>query len=252
MHAPWPAPGTPIDYSHLSVNPTSLACPPPAVAATAEAPPIARTVATPGPGIEREPRASEPMMAVGQGFMLVNAYRATGWPGTADEVWLRPTVVGRLVAARAALPSGFGLAIYDGWRSPETVRALYAHYYGNGSTLEPGFLADPDRPGPPPPHLTGAAVDLTLTWSGHALSLGTPFDEFSDRAHLASLEAADEGPDRVARDLRRVLHAAMTGAGFAPFDAEWWHFSWGDDDWARWWGLDRAFFGVTEPPQAHR
>ncbi len=187
MHAPWPAPGTPIDYSHLSVNPTSLECPPPAVAATAEAPPIARTVATPGPGIEREPRASEPMMAVGQGFTLVNAYRATGWPGTADEVWLRPTVVDRLVAARAALPSGFGLAIYDGWRSPETVRALYAHYYGTGSTLEPGFLADPDRPGPPPPHLTGAAVDLTLTWSGHALSLGTPFDEFSDRAHLASL-----------------------------------------------------------------
>ena len=176
---------------------------------------------------------------------LVNAYRATSWPGTTDAVWAREGVADRLDAAAHALPDGYGLAIYDAWRSPETVRALYDHYYGPGSTLEPGFLADPDDADVVPPHLTGAAVDLTLTWEGTPLSLGTPFDDFTPRAHLRALE--DAAPDEPSRSLRRLLHAVMVDAGFAPFDLEWWHYSWGDQAWACATGASTARYGPTAP-----
>ena len=37
---------------------------------------------------------------------------------------------------------------------------------------------------------------------------------------------------------RRRLHDAMIAEGFAPFYGEWWHFSYGDREWA-------AFYGRT-------
>lgn len=193
--------------------------------------------------------SDEPLVEVGERIPCVNCYHRAGWAGTSPTTWLRASVVERLAAVTTHLPPGFGLAVFDGWRAPETVRALYAHYYGPGSTLEAGYLANPDedRDGPPP-HLTGGAVDLTLTWHGAPLSLGTPFDEFSPRAHLDALEEAPEGtPDALDRDLRRVLTAAMVEAGFAPYAQEWWHFAHGDDEWARWAGAASALYGATSP-----
>lgn len=195
--------------------------------------------------------ADEPLVDAGRDLTCLNCYHAAGWAGTSATTWLRLGVVTRLL--ELDLPDGFGLALFDGWRSPTTVAALYDHYYGPGSTLEAGYLADPAAdPGDsgrtgPPPHLTGGAVDLTLTWNGTPLSLGTPFDEFTPRAHLAALEAADDGADRLDRDLRRLLHAVMVDAGFAPYDHEWWHFSYGDAAWASWHGRSTALYGATSP-----
>jgi D-alanyl-D-alanine dipeptidase len=31
---------------------------------------------------------------------------------------------------------------------------------------------------------------------------------------------------------RQLLRYVMLSAGFAPFDGEWWHFSYGDREWA--------------------
>ena len=184
----------------------------------------------------------EPLVAV-EGIACVNAYRAVGWPGTTDTVWLRAGVVDQLHAVEAVLPDGFTLAIFDGWRSPVTVRALWDHYYGPRSTLEPGFLADPDDTDIIPPHGTGGAVDLTLAWQGVPLSLGTAFDDFSERAHLRAIED-EPGP---ARELRRLQHWAMVAAGFAPNPMEWWHFSWGDQWWAATTGADHAVHGPVSP-----
>lgn len=189
----------------------------------------------------------EPLVELDDRFVRVNGYRRAGWEGTSDAMWLRRSVVDRLDVVAATLPDGFGLAIFDGWRSPATVRALYGHYYGPGSTLAPGFLADPDDPSVVPPHSTGAAVDLTLTWDGAPLSLGTPFDEFSPRAALDALESAADGPDVLDRNLRRLLCAAMTAAGFAPYHDEWWHYSWGDQMWAAWHAEPFAHHGATSP-----
>ena len=159
----------------------------------------------------------EPLVRLVEGprLRLLNLYRRDGWTGTSDDVWLRAGVAERLLAAASSLPDDWGLAVFDGWRSPATVRALYEHFYGPGSTLPPGFLADPDDPDVVPPHTTGAAVDLTLTWRGTALALGTVFDDFTPAAHLRSLEAPPPGgPDDPSRALRRLLHAHLAPQGF--------------------------------------
>jgi len=184
----------------------------------------------------------EPLVAVTD-IACVNAYRAVGWDGTDATVWLRARVAEQLHAVESVLPAGFTLAVFDGWRSPVTVRALWDHYYGPGSTLEPGFLADPDDADIIPPHGTGGAVDLTLAWQGMPLSLGTAFDDFSPRAHLRAIEG-EPGP---ARELRRLLHLAMVAAGFAPNPMEWWHYSWGDQWWAATTGADHAVHGPVSP-----
>ena len=36
----------------------------------------------------------------------------------------------------------------------------------------------------------------------------------------------------------------MVAEGFAPFDGEWWHFSYGDREWA-------AFYGLSQTLYAH-
>jgi len=189
----------------------------------------------------------EPLVAVDDVLSCLNLYRGDGWAGTHDATWLRAGAVERLVAAQAALPDGFGLAVFDGWRSPITCRALFDHFYGPGSTLPPGFVADPDHPHWPPPHTTGGAVDLTLTWHGQALALGTAFDDFSPAAAADALErgtASDAEPDR---SLRRLLAGVLAAQGFAGLAEEWWHVSWGDQHWAACTGATHARYGPTAP-----
>lgn len=198
--------------------------------------------------------SDEPLVDAGRDLLCVNCYHRAGWAGTSSTTWLRRGVVARLLeSVQLDLPDGFGLAVYDGWRSPQTVTALYDHFYGEGSDLEPGYLAppskDPDDPDnvddiDPPPHLTGGAVDLTLSWRGTPLSLGTPFDEFTPRAHLTALES---GPATLDRDLRRLLFTVMTEAGFAPYEQEWWHYSYGDRAWADHHGHAAPLYGATSP-----
>jgi D-alanyl-D-alanine dipeptidase len=39
----------------------------------------------------------------------------------------------------------------------------------------------------------------------------------------------------------------MTGEGFANYPEEWWHFSWGDQMWARLTGAPAAIYGGAAP-----
>lgn len=167
-----------------------------------------------------------PVDGAHRGITCLNAYRAAGWDGTTDTTWLRRRALERLLTLADALPEPWGLAVFDGWRSDETVRALWRHYYGPGSTLEAGFLADPDDDRIDPPHATGGAVDLTFTWDRAPLSLGTHFDDFT---HAAAADADVREPDAT---LRRLLRRSMARAGFVSSTTEWWHFSHGDRAWA--------------------
>jgi len=188
-----------------------------------------------------------PLVALDDVLPCRPLYHLDGWPGAPSTSWARAEVAERLAVAADALPPRFRLVVWDAWRSPVTIRALYDHFYGPGSTLPPGFLADPDDPSVVPPHLTGGAVDLTLSWDGRALALGTCFDDFSPLAAAAAFEAP--GADPLVRDLRRLLHHVLGEAGFVGLAEEWWHVSWGDQAWAaRAATPTTAPFGPTAPP----
>jgi len=88
----------------------------------------------------------------------------------------------------------------------------------------------------PPPHATGAATDLTLcTVRGDLLWMGTIFDDVTERAHPDFLERESgiSMSDDEARKNRRLLYWLMREAGFQVNPTEWWHFSWGDQMWAK-------------------
>lgn len=156
---------------------------------------------------------------------------------------LRQSVVGRLLAASARLPDGFGLAVLDGWRSLDFQVALLSYYESLQPDLPRGYVADPSDADLLAGHTTGGAVDLTLTWAGRPLALGTDYDSFEPTAHPGALERQNDGVKE--RDLRRMLTAVLRAEGFAPYPLEWWLWSYGDQWWAADKGLTHSLFGVA-------
>jgi len=174
---------------------------------------------------------------------LLAPYFHEGWQHARPDTWIRAGLAERLGAVADALPAGFGLAVFDAWRPLALQAELFDAAYGD-NRLPPGFIADPDPdPTTPPAHLTGGAVDLTLTWHAAPLALGTSFDDFTA---LAAADALEWHPG-TSRDLRRLLIAAMRSAGFIVLDIEWWHFEWGTRRWAAIRG-ERCRYGAVGTP----
>ncbi|MEL6927041.1 MAG: M15 family metallopeptidase [Cyanobacteria bacterium J06600_6] len=85
----------------------------------------------------------------------------------------------------------------------------------------------------PPPHSTGAAVDVTITNNmGEALDMGGEIDELSERSHPDYYISDRDGESQQYQFNRQLLCRAMTNAGFIRHPEEWWHFSLGDQMWA--------------------
>jgi len=192
-------------------------------------------------------------------------YVAAGAPygEQASPFRLRRGVIERLLAAQQHLQQHhpqLRLAVFDAWR-PLAVQA-YMVQHAIGAECERLGL-DPSHPGPaleavvaevgrfwappsadprtPPPHSTGAAVDLTLIdGDGQPVAMGSEIDAIgavSEPDHW--LLQAQALPPGTARDQalawhrhREALRSAMLQAGFAQHPNEWWHFSHGDQLWA--------------------
>lgn len=85
----------------------------------------------------------------------------------------------------------------------------------------------------PPPHSTGAAVDVTIVnEQGKRLDMGGEFDELSERSHPDYYVSDQDGDSQQYHFNRQLLYRAMTNAGFCRHPEEWWHFSLGDQMWA--------------------
>jgi len=184
------------------------------------------------------------MVEVSHGrILLLQNYQRAGWVHAREGCWLRRSVADLLTGVADNLPERWGLAVFDAWRPLELQVELYQAALADPEV--PAWLfAEPDpEPSRPPPHLTGGAVDLTLTHDGVALAPGTGFDDMSSMAGASALEHLP-GPDR---EVRRLLFWAMRDAGFVVFDGEWWHFEFG----TRRWGAitdNQPLFGPAAPP----
>jgi zinc D-Ala-D-Ala dipeptidase len=180
-----------------------------------------------------------------------HAYVAAGAPYGTHSPWqLRTGVLTALQQAQFYLhhqQPTWRLRLFDAYR-PNAVQAYMVarefRLLSNGR--EPYAVPEPERaalwqqtfrlwampsddPAMPPPHSTGAAVDLTLVMpNGEEAWLGSPIDENSDR----SMPDYFIDKDSAAHHNRLLLRAAMQQAGFAAHLQEWWHFSLGDQYWA--------------------
>ncbi len=220
----------------------------------------------------------EPLQALPPPLLRLqpHPYQAVGAPYGAEACpfRLRSGVVARLLQAQAALQAKapqLQLAIFDGWRPLAVQRFMVEHSIAaecrargiapecpsparDAVVAEVGrFWAPPSEdPATPPPHSTGAAVDLTLAdRSGTPVAMGSEIDAIgavSEPDHYRQLAAGlPEGEER-----RRALHwqanrdllrSALQSAGFVQHPNEWWHFSHGDQLWAWRSGVRQAIYG---------
>lgn len=102
----------------------------------------------------------------------------------------------------------------------------------------------------PSPHLTGGAIDLVLydCDSEKLCHMGSGFDEstpLSDMAYFETVSGLTLEMRKV-RDLRRILYNLLTSFGFVNYPHEFWHFSYGDQEWGQAKGVP-ALFSVMTP-----
>lgn len=164
----------------------------------------------------------------GSEIAVLHSYRQAGWHQGAHQQRLRASVLDRLRSAACGLPNDFGLAVFDAWR-PLTLQRELFDAINPDSAGATDMVAPPSAdPASPPPHLSGGAVDLTLSWQGTPLALGTGFDEFNDLTATRSFERFT-GPVRA---LRRLLFHCLIGQDFVVLAEEWWHFEYGTRLWS--------------------
>jgi D-alanyl-D-alanine dipeptidase len=178
----------------------------------------------------RAAECGEPLVEIdGPKIVVLHSYAKQGREHAVDRQWLRRGTLDRLNRAAANLPPRFGFAVWDAWRPIALQRELYESMLGTlGADIEV-FVAPPNEdPDSPPPHVTGGTVDLTLTWDGVPLELGTAFDECVGATAAVAYETVP-GPER---DLRRLLYHTLRAQGFVVLAEEWWHFEYGTRLWS--------------------
>jgi zinc D-Ala-D-Ala dipeptidase len=92
-------------------------------------------------------------------------------------------------------------------------------------------------------HPTGAAIDVTILChkTGGLLDMGNTYLDFNPELIPTYSNSINEA--QAAN--RLLLRHAMMSAGFAPYNGEWWHFSYGDREWAAFYGHPNAIYDVT-------
>jgi zinc D-Ala-D-Ala dipeptidase len=164
---------------------------------------------------------------------------------TGDKIFVRQTVLKKLEQAAEILKSydsTLELEVVYGYRALEVQRELFEKYktklqdqYSGNELLAAvhRLVAVPEVAG----HPAGAAVDIQITSKGQVIDFGTDMHEFVPNTFTFSPFVS-----KTAWENRQLLRRVMMGVGFAPFDGEWWHFSYGDKEWARYYRQGCALY----------
>lgn len=184
---------------------------------------------------------------------LFGAYnRLTDMAQQFPEIPVRREVRKRLARASLLLQSinpTLALQVTYGFRSREVQLAYYQQraleLFGTIDLSEAQkevihkFVAVPEVAG----HPTGGAVDValfdrttqTLVKCGSSIyDLNSPY-----------IQAFSSGLTSQQRQVRLLLRQIMMEQNFAPYDGEWWHFSFGDREWAAYYGLKKATYPIV-------
>ena len=179
----------------------------------------------------------------GSDIIVEPYYFNKGFKGFSEDLYVRRGVAERLELAMTYLPYGFTFKVYDAWRPIKVQKSLYNAYvkqlmktkkYTKEEAHEEAkiFVSVPTLDELyPAVHSTGGAIDLTLAEkkSKIELNMGCEFDSFDKKSYSAYFESAT---DVEACTNRRLLYNAMISAGFTNLPSEFWHYDYGDSNWA--------------------
>ena len=215
----------------------------------------------------------EPLVAISDTMPYMRCapeYHRRGVVGAFAVCYVREGVARRLEqVARRLGQWQLTLVVWDSWRSAYVQQALFDEYQAILRSRHPhlspeeletrtrDFVALPSAdPMRVSPHLTGGAIDVTLSdAAGNLLPMGTDYDDFSPGAATRFFEPSSNAlaaqnalspHEQTCRNHRRLLYHVMTEAGFTNYEAEWWHFDYGNRLWARQTG-HAPIYGAKEP-----
>ncbi len=200
----------------------------------------------------------------GADFLLESMYFKWGYSET-PTMQLRAGVAERLLKAKKMLNvmpgcEGWNLKIWDGFRTLKTQAILYDNYWEELKVKNPSwsekvlreaveiFVAPPSHDKKlPAPHNTGGAVDLTIVDADRVeIDMGTKFDEFDFRSFTDHFAGSAGEKERIYNENRMLLKKLLESVGFVNYHEEWWHFSFGDQNWAAEKEIDAAIYGSVE------
>lgn len=177
------------------------------------------------------------------------------FPHTLPNCFLRTRVAEKLVQAANHLPSGLHFIVLDGWRPYELQNFLYKKICQDFTEVEEEklakYVAFPSKDiETASPHLTGGAVDLTIASGDGWLHMGTDFDEFIDKTKTDWYEHQQQlsAEESQFRDNRRLLKEVMEKVGFTNYAPEWWHFDFGNQNWAQCTKQTAIYKGILASP----
>ena len=159
---------------------------------------------------------------------------------TGQNIWVRKSVASKLEEASGKLSKlfpNFQFKVVFGFRHPEVQKFYFERrkkmLRQNDASLseeELEELADTMSANPKVAgHPTGGAVDITITTQDTDLDMGTRISDFTDTEKIKTFS---NSISEIQKENRKLLHDIMTSVGFAPYYGEWWHFSYGDKEWA--------------------
>ncbi|MDR1341807.1 MAG: hypothetical protein LBK18_00965 [Prevotellaceae bacterium] len=172
---------------------------------------------------------------------------------TGDDIYVREKVAQMLADANARLRlAGLNLIVGYGYRAPAVQVKYWNTAIDSVRQEHPGWsqeqieeeadhhAADPKVAG----HITGGCVDVTIGKGEQPLDMGARLDDFTAEGTL--IKTFGEGITAEQVSNRMILYQVMTEAGFMPFFAEYWHFMYGDREWAYFSGFAASLYSPLD------
>jgi zinc D-Ala-D-Ala dipeptidase len=151
-------------------------------------------------------------------------------------------ILKRAAGALAQVNPDYELEVVYGYRALQIQTDLFnffqkrlAKKYKGAELMEVvhRLIAVPEVSG----HPTGGAVDAQILYKGKPVDMGTKIWEFTEDSYSFSPFVSQK-----AQQNRQILRKVMMAENFAPFDGEWWHYSYGDREWAKYYNQSAAIY----------
>lgn len=166
--------------------------------------------------------------------------------------YLRKTVAKMVCQAKTYLPRGITFIINDAWRSQQIQKEIFESFIKKAQKMYPKAANEkiirfakkyvaPFKGKYASGHLTGAAVDLRLFKNGRKLPMISKKLTYQQNA-LSN----QTGLPKYIQNNRQIMFEALKKAGLSNYPKEYWHWSYGDIQWAKRNKKKIAIYGVIK------
>jgi D-alanyl-D-alanine dipeptidase len=172
---------------------------------------------------------------------------------TQDIIFVRDSLAKKIANVNKQLgQDGLKLKIVYGYRHPKVQERYFNARKADIQKINPSldesslerlthnFVAIPSVAG----HPSGGAVDITIVDTNETpLDMGTNIADYKDPTKIVTFASNITDEQKMNRQL---LHDLMISEGFAPFYGEWWHFSYGDREWAAFYNKKSTLYSAID------